>query len=121
MINRLNPSISSGSTITGSLQTGESASVKATLSQTLGITGSISTMNLYDYYTKEEINNLFTTIVTLKKESYFNFPNVGDEGTLYVDISTGSTYIWDTDSMTYHCIGRDYEKIQAINGGSASE
>lgn len=95
--------------------------LKAVLSQRLGITGSITAMNFYDYYTKEEIHKLFSTIVTLKKDSYFNFPNVGDEGTFYVDVSQNSTYIWDGDTMSYQCIGRDYEKIQQINGGTANE
>lgn len=121
MLNNLNSSISGDGKLTGSLQVNDGMSIKAVLSQQLGITGSIGTMNLYDYYTKEEIHKLFGTIVTLKKESYFNFPNVGDDGTLYVDVSQNSTYIWDSISMSYQCIGRDYEKIQQINGGTANE
>lgn len=121
MLNNLQSSISGNSKLTGSLQINEGMSVKGALSQQLGITGSISTMNLYDYYTKEEIKKLFGTIVTLKKDSYFNFPNVGDDGILYVDISQNATYLWDSDSMSYQCIGRDYERIQQINGGSAYE
>ena len=112
MSNSLNTSLSDGK---------QQAPLKAVLSQKLGLTGSITAMNFYDYYTKDEIHELFSTIVTLKRDSYFNFPNVGHEGTMYVDISTGSTYVWDNESMSYWCIGRDYEKIQQINGGNANE
>lgn len=95
--------------------------MNCTLSQKLGLTASISTMNLSKYYTKDEIDKLFAEVLTLKKDSYFDFPNIGESLTLYVDVGAGSTYIWDEDTNTYVCIGKDYEKIQTINGGNANE
>jgi hypothetical protein len=52
-------------------------------------------------------------------KSYFEFPNVGDKGTFYVDTSENSTYRWDEDDMKYYCVGTDYKNIEEIDGGRA--
>lgn len=121
MNHNLNSSIKTNAELAGSLSVNEGMSIKGALSQKLGLVGSISTMNLYNYYTKEEIHELFSTIVTVRRDSYFNFPNVGNEGVLYIDVSQNSTYVWDNETVSYQCIGRDYEKIRFINGGSAKD
>lgn len=121
MLSNLQSSISGSGKITGSLQVTSGTSIKAVLSEKMGLTGSIGAMNLYDYYTKEEVHNLFGEVVTMKKQSYYDFPNVGDASMLYIDLDAGSTYVWDTFTNTYICIGKDYEKINSINGGNANE
>lgn len=121
MKNNLTSSLRGSSQFGASIQASTDLSLKAVISESMGLKGSIGTMNLYDYYTKEEIKEIFGNVVTMRKASYFDFPNVGSDGTFYVDVGAGSTYIWDTDTNTYVCIGKDYEKIQTINGGNANE
>jgi hypothetical protein len=52
-------------------------------------------------------------------KSYFEFPNVGDKGTFYVDTSENSTYRWDDNDKRYYCIGTNYKDIEEIDGGQA--
>ena len=58
--------------------------------------------------------------VIVKKQSYLEFPPIGDNNCMYIDTTTGSTYIWDDINMNYLCTGRDYEKIKIIYGGNSN-
>ena len=54
-------------------------------------------------------------------ESRGNLPNIGSENTVYFVKNENATYRWDDAGLRYYCVGRDYEEINAINGGNASE
>lgn len=53
--------------------------------------------------------------------SKFEFPNVGDSQLLYIDISANKSYRWDSDTMQYYCVASDYNDINVIDSGDASE
>ena len=52
------------------------------------------------------------------KEIEFNnryeFPSIGKENMIYVAKDEKASYIFDTVQNVYHCIGRDYNEITAI-------
>lgn len=52
-------------------------------------------------------------------EALGNLPNVGSEGNVYFVKNENATYRWDDTTKTYYCVGRDYQEIKVINGGSA--
>lgn len=56
--------------------------------------------------------------VVVSKASYLEFPTIGKDGTIYIDIEANATYRWDGDNLKYYCVGRDYKEIEIINGGN---
>ena len=50
----------------------------------------------------------------------FEFPNIGKEHCLYVDTTANKTYRWNNDDLKYYCVGSDYEAIEIVNGGGAT-
>lgn len=54
------------------------------------------------------------------RETYLEFPNIGNSEKLYVDTTNNKTYRWDSKNLKYFCIGSDYNEIEIIYGGSAS-
>lgn len=54
------------------------------------------------------------------KEIEFNnryeFPSIGKENMIYVARDENKTYRFDEDSLTYYCIGSDYNEIEVIQG-----
>lgn len=50
----------------------------------------------------------------------FNFPTMGDENALYIDISENAAYRWNESDLHYYCVGRDYTEIELISGGNAN-
>lgn len=44
----------------------------------------------------------------------FEFPTIGNSQMLYIAMDEKSAYIFNSDSNTYACIGRDYNQIEAI-------
>lgn len=52
------------------------------------------------------------------KEVNFNnryeFPSIGKDNMIYVAKDEKASYIFDTTQNVYHCIGRDYNEISAI-------
>ena len=44
----------------------------------------------------------------------YEFPNLGAEKILYIAKDEKASYIFNTDNLTYVCIGRDYEEIDTI-------
>ncbi len=50
-------------------------------------------------------------------DTHFDFPNVGREGTIYIDKATNKAYRWDDSDMKYYVVGSDYNDITVINGG----
>lgn len=51
--------------------------------------------------------------------SRLNFPNVGKENLIYVDLESNDLYVWNSQKLTYMCVARDYSKLNTINGGNA--
>jgi hypothetical protein len=51
-------------------------------------------------------------------ETIYEFPKIGDSGTVYVTTIDNSTYRWDKEKLKYYCIGRDYTAIELISGGN---
>ena len=54
------------------------------------------------------------------KEIEFNnryeFPSIGKENMIYVAKDENKTYRFDEESLTYYCIGSDYNEIEVIQG-----
>lgn len=54
------------------------------------------------------------------KEIEFNnryeFPSIGKENMIYVARDENKTYRFDEESLTYYCIGSDYNEIEVIQG-----
>ena len=46
----------------------------------------------------------------------FEFPNIGKTDMLYIALDEKAVYIFDDEQNVYHCIGRDYEEIEIIQG-----
>lgn len=53
------------------------------------------------------------------RDSYLNFPTVGNEDQIYIDTTENATYRWDEMNIRYYCIGRDYKNVKVINGGDS--
>lgn len=51
----------------------------------------------------------------------FEFPNIGKENMIYVALDEHAAYIFDGEQNVYHCIGRDYREIGAIQCGLREE
>ena len=39
--------------------------------------------------------------LVIQRSSYLEFPNIGDVGKVYIDLSTKSLYYWDADEKKY--------------------
>lgn len=52
--------------------------------------------------------------------SIYEFPNRGDTGKIYIDTSENASYRWDEAASKYYCVGRDYQEIDTISGGTAN-
>ena len=54
------------------------------------------------------------------KEIEFNnryeFPSIGKENMIYVARDENRAYRFDEESLTYYCIGSDYNEIEVIQG-----
>lgn len=57
----------------------------------------------------------------IQVEARGNLPNVGSEGGVYFVKNENATYRWDETARRYYCVGRDYQEIQVISGGSAAD
>lgn len=60
------------------------------------------------------------TTSTIVKELTFNnrfeFPSIGRSDLMYVATDENRTYRFDEESLTYYCIGSDYNEIEVIQG-----
>lgn len=54
-------------------------------------------------------------------QSKANLPNIGSENTIYIVKDENAVYRWDDTNLLYYCVGRDYNEIKVINGGTAVE
>ena len=51
----------------------------------------------------------------LEYPSSLQFPTIGKENTIYIDVSSNKTYRWDDNNLKYYPLN-DYENIELING-----
>ena len=72
---------------------------------------------------KVVIDDTKDTISAELKKQWFTsvdyFPAVGSKNMLYADISTGTIYYWNDDTISYDRIIGDWKEIESINGGNA--
>ena len=47
--------------------------------------------------------------------TYLSFPTVGSTLCIYIATDENATYRWDTETLSYKCIGRDWHEIQLID------
>lgn len=72
---------------------------------------------------KQDIADLETKVnqahgsVTVK--SYGELPNVGSADIVYIIEDENAIYRWDATNLKYFSVGRDYNEIEVIYGGSA--
>lgn len=55
-----------------------------------------------------------------KYETKHAFPNRGQNEHLYIAEAENAIYQWLEDSLIYICVGKNYEEVTVINGGSAA-
>ena len=48
--------------------------------------------------------------------SRFEFPSIGKKDMLYIATDENKLYFFNEDSLTYYCIGSDYNEIEVIQG-----
>ena len=56
---------------------------------------------------------------SIQYQSVGEFPNVGSENQVYVDMSTNTPYRFDLSTLTYIRLGSDWRDIEIIDGGNA--
>lgn len=54
--------------------------------------------------------------VVNRYDSLALFPAIGEKNAIYIDEGANRTYVWDSDSLIYVCVGSDYEEIKYIDG-----
>lgn len=74
-------------------------------------------LTYYDKKIKELISSKSKNVV--EKQNYLVFPPVGEPNLIYIDTENNSVYRWDGNEMKYFCIGKNYENIDVISGGSS--
>lgn len=58
-------------------------------------------------------NQIYANISQVQYNSKLEFPSVGSEKLIYVDLAENSLWRFDKDSSQYICVGRDYTQIQS--------
>ena len=53
----------------------------------------------------------------IRADAIANLPAIGSSSVLYLVASENAIYAFDENSMTYSCVGRDYNEIGEINAG----
>ena len=80
--------------------------------------------NFFDTTFFHELEDSISERVRLKRkvcDNIYEFPSMDkvDKYCIYIDSSTGISYIWDSDVTHYVVIGSDYTTIKTITGGQA--
>jgi len=76
-------------------------------------------LTIYDKKIKELISSKSENVV--EKQNCLLFPSIGDPNLFYIDAGNNSVYRWDKGKMKYFCIGKNYENIDVISGGSSKD
>lgn len=58
-------------------------------------------------------------IVQTQYKTRLEFPSIGSERLIYVDLSENSLWRFDSENLKYICVGRDYTNLETIDGGNA--
>lgn len=105
--------------------------IQSSIDSARQITSNMEGLNIVSMvYNGGETDNIIVTVDNTQKtitatlkgiqyESKLNFPNVGSPNLIYVDVSENASYRWDSNTLTYICVGRDYNEIAIISGGNA--
>ena len=105
--------------------------IQSSIDSARQITSNMEGLNIVSMvYNGGETDNIIVTVDNTQKtitatlkgiqyESKLNFPNVGSPNLIYVDVSENASYRWDSNTLTYICVGRDYNEITIISGGNA--
>lgn len=64
-------------------------------------------------YIQDQIEQSRDTV--LEYPSSLQFPTLGKENTIYIDVSSDKCYRWDSTDLKYYSLN-DYENIQIIDG-----
>lgn len=62
---------------------------------------------------------IYANLVQTQYNSKLEFPSVGSEKLIYVDLSENSLWRFDKEKLQYICVGRDYTQLETISGGNA--
>lgn len=66
-----------------------------------------------------ELDTGISTAAYLRYPTYHDFPNIGLPNMLYLDETENKLYRWEDQKMRYHVIGKHYDRIAIIDGGTA--
>ena len=66
-------------------------------------------------YIKKEIGAAFAEHI-VQKDSFLDFPVLGQDSAVYIDKTAGKIYRWDSSGLKYYVVGSDYDQIKIING-----
>ena len=64
--------------------------------------------------------NLPIGSIIIQKNSYLEFPNIGNSNNLYLDITNQVIYRWDNTELKYYKASQDFNDITIISGGNAN-
>lgn len=83
------------------------------------IVTTLENLQIYD----EEIKNYIKKLLSenakeliVEKESFLQFPTVGNEGSIYIDTTENKAYRFSESELKYYVIGSDYNDVKIING-----
>lgn len=65
----------------------------------------------------KDILDLIKELPAVQYSTHYDFPNVGDVHSIYIDKTANKAYRWDDDERKYYVVGSNYEDIKVINGG----
>lgn len=66
---------------------------------------------------KQQLQNVSSPIEWVTTND--NLPMRGSENIVYIVINEDASYMWSNEISDYVCIGRNYEEITVIHGGTA--
>lgn len=69
-------------------------------------------------YIEEQISQ--ATDIILEFPTSLQFPTIGKEKTIYIDTNKNKTYRWDDENLKYYCIGSNYDDMDLITCGDAT-
>ena len=72
---------------------------------------------ILDFQLENGYWNIISSIsTTTSYPSKASFPNIGVDGFIYIAEDEAASYSWNADLLRYVCLGRDYTKINVVNG-----
>ena len=75
-------------------------------------------LEIYDIelknYIRQQIQDIEASVV--QYDTYLDFPSVGSENVIYIDITASEIYRWNEDDLHYYAISTNYNNIEIVNG-----